>query len=138
MPDYVREFLHNVPRDLMRYEAGFYMGPDGFVFGREFVSKDPELSGQMEVDKHWYRFRLWGQLAYNPDVGRSYWEAVLEHRFVGVDAELLYDAWESNNPGTLEGKTMSDLAAGGVGATGLSDAAVYLADGNTGRARAAR
>lgn len=39
--DYVREFLQNVPRDLMRYEAGFYMGPDGFVFGREFASRDP-------------------------------------------------------------------------------------------------
>ncbi|MCP4262034.1 MAG: carbohydrate-binding family 6 protein, partial [Planctomycetes bacterium] len=58
--DYVREFLQNVPRDLMRYEAGFYMGPDGFVFGREFVSKDPELSGELEVRKHWYRFMLWG------------------------------------------------------------------------------
>ncbi|GAI80679.1 unnamed protein product, partial [marine sediment metagenome] len=33
--DYVREFLQNVPRDLMRFEAGFYMGPDGYVFGRE-------------------------------------------------------------------------------------------------------
>ena len=65
--DYVREFLQNVPRDLMRYEAGFYMGPDGFVFGREFVSKDPQLAGQLEVDKHWYRFMLWGATWLRPD-----------------------------------------------------------------------
>ncbi|MHC4638754.1 MAG: hypothetical protein ACYTBV_14835 [Planctomycetota bacterium] len=50
--DYVREFLQNVPRDLMRYEAGFYMGPDGFVWGREFISKDPALAGELEINKH--------------------------------------------------------------------------------------
>jgi len=39
-PDYVREFWANVPRDMMRNEAGFFMGPDGFVQGREFVYKN--------------------------------------------------------------------------------------------------
>jgi hypothetical protein len=57
-PDYVREFMANVPRDVMRWEAGCFMGPDGFVQGREFVHKDPDLAGQLEVDKHWYRFNV--------------------------------------------------------------------------------
>jgi hypothetical protein len=91
--DYVREFLQNVPRDLMRYEAGFYMGPDGYIFGREFVSKDPELSGELEVNKHWYRFMLWGRLGYDLTLTRDYFEKRLKHRFSEADAESLYDVW---------------------------------------------
>jgi hypothetical protein len=91
--DYVREFLQNVPRDLMRYEAGFYMGPDGFVFGREFVSKDPDLSGELEVHKHWYRFMLWGRLGYDLTLNRDYFEKRLKHRFPEADGVSLYDVW---------------------------------------------
>jgi len=91
--DYVREFLQNVPRDLMRYEAGFYMGPDGFVFGREFVSKAPDLAGELELRKHWYRFMLWGRLGYDLTLTRDYFEKRLKHRFPEAKAELLYDVW---------------------------------------------
>jgi hypothetical protein len=93
-PDYVREFIEWMPHD---HSPGFYMGSDGYVWGREFIAKNPEMAGQLEIDKHWYRFRLWGQLAYNPQLGRGYWEATLRHRFPGVDAKLLYDAWESTS-----------------------------------------
>ncbi|NQT40454.1 MAG: hypothetical protein HQ581_23370, partial [Planctomycetes bacterium] len=93
--DYVREFLQNVPRDLMRYEAGFYMGPDGFVFGRDFASKDPHLSGRLELDKHWYRFMLWGRLGYDLTLGRDYFEKRLAHRFPGTDVPLLFDTWKA-------------------------------------------
>ncbi|MBC8870369.1 MAG: hypothetical protein H8E44_13175 [Planctomycetes bacterium] len=93
--DYVREFLQNVPRDLMRYEAGFYMGPDGFVFGREFISRDPELSGQLEIDKHWYRFMLWGRLGYDLTLTRDYFERRLTKRFPKTDAALVYDTWQA-------------------------------------------
>jgi len=91
--DYVREFLQNVPRDLMRWEAGFYMGPDGYVWGREFISKDPALSGELEVNKHWYRFMLWGRLAYDLTLTRDYFEKRLENRFPQAEAALLYDTW---------------------------------------------
>ena len=93
--DYVREFLGNVPRDLMRYEAGFYMGPDGYVFGREFVGKEPELSGKLEVDKHWYRFMLWGRLGYDLTLARDFFERRLAQRFPEADAGRLYDAWKA-------------------------------------------
>jgi len=91
--DYVREFLQNVPRDLMRYEAGFYMGPDGFVWGREFVSKDPDLAGRLETDKHWYRFMLWGRLGYDLTLTRGYFESRLKQRFSTASPALLYDTW---------------------------------------------
>ena len=91
--DYVREFLQNVPRDLMRYEAGFYMGPDGFIWGREFISKNPDLSGELEVNKHWYRFMLWGRLGYDLTLTRDFFEKRLEHHFREVKPALLYDTW---------------------------------------------
>jgi hypothetical protein len=77
----------------MRYEAGFYMGPDGFVFGREFVSKNPRLSGELEIDKHWYRFMLWGRLGYDLTLTRDYFERRLAQRFPEADAARLYDTW---------------------------------------------
>lgn len=91
-PDFVREFIRWMPHE---DSPGFMMGSDGYVWARDFTSKNPELRGQMEIDKHWYKFRLWGQLAYNNELGNDYWEAVLAHRFPTVDAPLLHDAWES-------------------------------------------
>ena len=91
--DYVREFLGNVPRDVMRFEAGFYMGPDGYVWGREFISKDKALAGELEVRKHWYRFMLWGRLGYDLTLTRDYFEKRLKQRFARADSALLYDTW---------------------------------------------
>jgi len=91
--DYVREFLQNIPRDLMRWEAGFYMGPDGFVWGRDFVTKDPNLAGRIELDKHWYRFMLWGRLAYDLTLGPDYFEKRLAERFAEAPPALLYETW---------------------------------------------
>lgn len=92
-PDYVRDYIQKMPLDVM---AGFYMGSDGYVWGRETIAKNPKMAGKLEIDKHWYRFRMWGQLAYNPALGRDYWEATLENRFPGVNAGELYDAWAAS------------------------------------------
>jgi hypothetical protein len=89
-PDYVREYIQNMPLDVM---PGFYMGSDGYVWARETIAKNPEMAGRLEIDKHWYRFRQWGELAYNPELGRDYWEAVLEQRYPGINGNLLYNAW---------------------------------------------
>ena len=67
-PDFVREYIQRMPHHL---SPGFYMGSDGYVWGREFVAKNPAMAGRLEIDKHWYQFRLWGQLAYNPELGGS-------------------------------------------------------------------
>jgi hypothetical protein len=89
-PDFVREYIQKMPHHL---SPGFYMGSDGYVWAREHIAKNPEMSGKLEIDKHWYKFKQWGQLAYNPLLGRDYWEASLKHRFPEIDAGLLYDAW---------------------------------------------
>ncbi|TWU31201.1 hypothetical protein [Novipirellula artificiosorum] len=96
-PDYVREFMANVPRDLMRSEAGYFLGPDGFVQGREFVHKDADLSGQLEVDKHWYRFMMFGRLGYDLTLTREFFEQRLSDRFPEADSRLLYDTWKSSS-----------------------------------------
>ena len=93
-PDYARDYLRNMPLDVM---PGFYMGSDGYVWAKETIAKNPAMAGKLEIDKHWYRFRMWGELAYNPELGRAYWEAVLEQRFPGVDGGLLYDAWAATS-----------------------------------------
>ncbi len=64
-PDFVREFIQNIPYDVSR---GFYYGSDQYIWGREFLSLDPETPRQLEVDKHWYHWMLWGRLGYNPQL----------------------------------------------------------------------
>jgi hypothetical protein len=91
-PDYVREFIRNIPHEDIR---GFYMGSDGYFWGREFISKEPKLAGRLEIDKHWYNFRMFGEMAYNNDLDDNYWKAVLKHRFPSVDADLLFTTWET-------------------------------------------
>ncbi|TWU62045.1 hypothetical protein [Crateriforma conspicua] len=94
-PDYVREFWANIPRDVLRSEAGYFMGPDGFVQGKEFVIKNDELTGQMEVDKHWYRFMMFGRLSYDLTLTRDYFEKRLAKHFPETDPECLYETWQS-------------------------------------------
>jgi hypothetical protein len=57
------------------------------------VAKDPALSGQWEIDKHWYRFLLWGRLGYDLTLTRDYFERRLAERFPETDAGRLYDTW---------------------------------------------
>ncbi|MEL7159978.1 MAG: hypothetical protein AAFN92_04410, partial [Bacteroidota bacterium] len=89
-PDYARRFIENMPVHL---SPGFYMGPDGYVWGKEFTSKDPALAGRYEVNKHWYRFRIWGHTAYDPQLPADYWHEQLEIRYPGVNGRLLHDTY---------------------------------------------
>jgi hypothetical protein len=71
------------------------MGPDGYVWGREYASRDPEFVGELELNKHWYRFMLWGRLGYDPTLSRDFFEAQLRERFPEADVALLYDTWQA-------------------------------------------
>ena len=64
-PDFVREFIQNIPIEVSR---GFYYGSDQWVWGREFLMKDPESPRQIEIVKHWYHWMMWGRLGYNPEL----------------------------------------------------------------------
>ena len=92
-PEYVRQYVLNMPsRDTLE---GFYMGPDGFTWGRDFL--DRETANQhlgaarpLVIDKHWYSFMLWGRLSYDPSLPDGHFEAAFSARFPGADARRLY------------------------------------------------
>jgi hypothetical protein len=90
-PGYVREYIRNIPGpDKI---AGFYMGPDGYIWGREYLSKEPDSPRQTVIAKQWYSFLLWGRLSYAPDLPEQRLFNILANRFPGVNAERLQRAW---------------------------------------------
>ncbi|MBB6430255.1 hypothetical protein [Algisphaera agarilytica] len=92
-PDYVRAFMENLPPEPTL--AGYHMGSDGYVWTREFTSTEPESPRELEFDKHWYNFMLWGRLGYDRKLGREFFEAHLAKRFPQVDAARLYETWKT-------------------------------------------
>ena len=90
--EYVREFLNHFPKE---HTAAYHMGSDGYVWGREFVAKDEEVAGQLEIEKHWYNFMLWGRLGYDNTLDKAFFIKKLQVRFPALDAALLHDTWQS-------------------------------------------
>lgn len=90
-PEYVRDFVLNFPPP--EQTEGFHMGSDGYVWGREFVSRDPDSPRQLEIDKHWYRFMLWGRLGYDPNLANAFFRRAMQQRFPGQRVDALFDVW---------------------------------------------
>lgn len=90
-PDYVRQFMKNIPYEVSK---GYYYGSDQYVWGREFLSREPEMPRQLEVVKHWYHWMLWGRLGYDPDLSNERFVDLLQTRFGGIDASRLFTAWQ--------------------------------------------
>ena len=90
-PDFVRTFVKNVPHDISK---GFYLGSDHYVWGREFLSTQPEPTRQIELEKHWYHWMIWGRLGYDPDVSNERFTAIMQNRFPGIAAADLFTAWQ--------------------------------------------
>ncbi len=90
-PDFVREFIQNIPYDVSK---GYYYGSDGYIWGREFLSKEPETPRQLEMDKHWYHWMLWGRLGYNPDISNDRFIQMLSAHFPQIPGRDLFTAWQ--------------------------------------------
>ena len=90
-PDFVRNFILNFPPPPQT--EGFHMGSDGYVWGREFVSTEPDSPRQLEIDKHWYKFMLWGRLGYDPTLGNDFFERALQQHFPGKPTKKLQEVW---------------------------------------------
>ena len=90
-PEFAREFIRNMPGP--DKVAGFYMGPDGFVWGRDFLGKDPETPRELVISKRWYSFMLWGRLSYEPDLPDSLFQKTIARRFPDVPADKMFQAW---------------------------------------------
>jgi hypothetical protein len=90
-PEYVKQFILNFPRG--EKTAGYYMGSDRYVWGRESISKNPDSPPMLENEKHWYSFLLWGRLGYDPETPTSLIKGLIHERFPGISSEELYVAW---------------------------------------------
>ncbi len=90
-PDFVRDFIKNIPHEVSR---GYYYGSDQWIWGREFLSRDPENPRQIEIVKHWYNWMLWGRLGYDPGLGNERFVQILQDKFPEVDGEKLFTAWQ--------------------------------------------
>ena len=88
-PAYAREYILNMPpADKM---AGFYMGPDGYLWGRDFLERAPDTGRRpLVMEKQWYSFMLWGRLAYDPALPDSHFERVLAARHPTASAASLF------------------------------------------------
>lgn len=93
-PQFVRDYVKNFP-EVGKYVDGFYIGPDGWVFTREFASKDPYYQSRnaLSIQKTWYMQKLWGRISYNPSVPDDLFKRHLAHRFPKVSADRLFQAW---------------------------------------------
>ncbi len=90
-PDFVRQFMQNIPHDVSR---GYYYGSDQYIWGREFLMKEPTAPRQIEIAKHWYHWMLWGRLGYDPDVTNERFVQIVQARFPNIDAGKLFAAWQ--------------------------------------------
>ena len=90
-PDFVRQFIRNIPYDP---SVGYYYGSDGYVWGREFLSTEPQTPRQLEMDKHWYHWMLWGRLGYDPKLGNDRIVQILGARFPQIRGQDLFTAWQ--------------------------------------------
>ncbi len=90
-PDFVREFFQNIPYEVSR---GYYYGSDQYIWGREFLMRQPESPRQIEIVKHWYHWLLWGRLGYDPTITNERFTHILQSRFPDVDAAKLFSAWQ--------------------------------------------
>ncbi len=97
-PDFARAFIQNMPGpDKL---AGFYMGPDGYIWGRDFLSRDAvDAQGRRQLvwDRQWFSFNLWGRLSYDPSLPEAHFQRVLGARHPSVSAEKLFAASQASS-----------------------------------------
>lgn len=93
-PAYAREYLLNMPPP--DKFAGFYMGPDGYCWGRDFLERNPAPGKRpLVMEKQWYSFSMWGRLAYEPTLPDSHFERLLAARHPKASSNELFTALQS-------------------------------------------
>jgi hypothetical protein len=92
-PQFARDFVRGIPGpDKI---AGFYIGPDGYCWGREEMSLEPESPRQLVMQKQWFSFMLWGRLSFDPTLSDEFFTRMLAARFPEVPADKLLAGWSA-------------------------------------------
>ena len=100
-PDFVREYIRYFPHESKPCDqapcltAGYIMGSDRYFWGRESMSKNPQSPRQLENEKHWYKFLLWGRLGYDPNTSDELLIGLIQYRFPSVDASAVFTSWKA-------------------------------------------
>ena len=92
-PRFARNFIRELPGP--DKVAGFFMGPDGYCWGREAMDLDPESPRQLVMQKQWFSFMLWGRLSYDPALPDELFLRTLAARFPEVPADKLLAGWSA-------------------------------------------
>lgn len=92
-PDYVKQAVLAFPGN--GRTAGYVLGSDRFCWGRESASKTPSSPRQLENEKHWYSFMLWGRLGYDPQTSPQLLKALIADRFKLTEGAKLYETWQA-------------------------------------------
>ena len=90
-PDYARAYIKALPPRAQI--AGFYMGPDGQIWGRETAAREPRTPRELIIAKRWFSFLLWGRLSFDPALPDAWLERIVARRFGLEDARPLMRAW---------------------------------------------
>ena len=93
--DFARGYIKAIPGVVDNKVAGFYMGPDGYCWGKDFLTKDGSSERQLIIEKQWYSFMLYGRLAYNPDLPSETFNLALQRQYPDLDTKPLRDAWNA-------------------------------------------
>ncbi|MEJ7769754.1 MAG: hypothetical protein WKF89_18185 [Chitinophagaceae bacterium] len=89
--DFARQFIKDIPEP--EKIAGYYMGPDGYNWGRDYLTKGP--AHELIMQKQWYSFMLWGRLSFNPDLPDQLFFKTLQSRFPSLPVQTLYKPWSA-------------------------------------------
>lgn len=92
--DFAKSFIHSIPE--INKIAGYYMGPDGYCWGRDYLSKLNEgKTPPLVMQKQWYSFMLWGRLSYDPELPEHVFLQHLPLHFPGLNTTELMQSWEA-------------------------------------------
>jgi hypothetical protein len=92
--DFARSFIRSIPGT--EKIAGFYMGPDGYCWGRDYLNRlNKDTVKPLILQKQWYSFMLWGRLSYDPGLPDSIFLHHLSVRFPSVNTTELIKGWEA-------------------------------------------
>jgi len=94
-PQFLRDYIAGFPDK--EFVSGFYIGADGWVHTKEFVSLNPHYENMdaLSIQRTWYMQKLWGRISYNPSIGDEFFKNHLALRFTEVSVDKLYEAWSS-------------------------------------------
>lgn len=86
-PDFVRGYVRNMPAaDKL---AGFFVGPDGYTWGRELLSKEPQRPRQLVISKFSDELAMWGKLGFDPTTPNGEFQNALANRFPTASAAAI-------------------------------------------------